>query len=68
MTTKYLKFKGVIKLHDKFFDSGLDVCKGCDFERNASCHKDRMKYCKIQLQKCIDNPEQMQRPCWWEKK
>lgn len=62
-----MDYKSVLDIHNKLYEQGFDVCKGCEFDRYASCHEGRVEHCKKQILKILDHPDEMKRPCWWEK-
>lgn len=68
MDVKRLDWKGVQDLHGKLWNEGFDPCKGCQYDRYASCHDGRIDCCRVQLQKTLDKPDEMKRPAWWEHK
>ena len=63
-----LDWKRVQELHSKLWKEGFDPCKGCQYDRCASCYDDRIECCRAQLQKTLDKPDEMKRPAWWEHK
>lgn len=64
---KKLSYKRTVALHDKLFNQGFDVCRGCEYERYAACNRARLRHCKAQIQKVIDTPDEMRGPAWWKR-
>lgn len=47
LTGKIITIAGVSRLYDK----GINICKGCEYERYAACGNDRVSVCNKQLEK-----------------
>lgn len=36
---------------DNLYKSGINICKGCQFEHTASCGEDRANFCQERIKK-----------------
>lgn len=55
MSTKIMNFSQV----DNFYRNGINLCKGCRYERYASCTEDRLPECNKQLTKQLQSNDNL---------